>query len=136
MINIATLDALQDDELKSTQGLIDQILKKRDDSRKAKALEDARAIELRAENEARAVLAAAGLTLKDLNGNGKKKPAKGPVYHSGRGYQHPSDKTLVWNAKGQKPNWLRELESKGAAAVEAELSAVNDGITSPQRKNG
>lgn len=118
MINIATLDALQDDELKTTQGLINQILKKRDDSRKAKALEDARAIELRAEHEKRAILASAGLTLKDLNGNGKKKPAKGPVYHSGHSYQHPADKSLVWNAKGQKPNWLRQLEGEGGNAID------------------
>jgi hypothetical protein len=33
-------------------------------------------------------------------------------------YQHPSDKTLVWLAKGQKPNWLRELEAEGGKAVE------------------
>ena len=44
-----------------------------------------------------------GLSLKDVakpqkNGN------KGPVYHAGRQYQHPVNKTLTWNARGQKPN--------------------------------
>ena len=61
-----------------------------------------------------------GLSLKDLakakplkNGN-----AKGPAYHAGHQYQHPTNKALTWNAKGQKPNWLRELETSGAKAVE------------------
>jgi hypothetical protein len=107
MISISMLDVLQDDELRVTRGQIDEILKQRDADRKAKAIEDARA-----------TLAAAGLTLKDLGGNGKKKAAKGPVYHSGHTYQHPTDKTLAWNAKGQKPNWLRELENDGIKPLE------------------
>ena len=43
---------------------------------------------------------------------------KAPVYHGGRQYQHPTNKALMWNAKGQKPNWLRELEASGGKAVE------------------
>lgn len=108
MINIATLDALQDDELRSVIQQSETLLKKRDEERKAKAVVDARAI-----------LAAAGLSLKDLNGNGKKKP-KEAIYRGGRTYRHPSNKALVWNAKGQKPNWLRELEASGQKAVEVE----------------
>lgn len=106
MINIATLDALQDDELRSVIQQSETLLKKRDDERKARAVVDARAI-----------LAAAGLCLKDLNGNGKKK-SKEMIYHGGHTYQHPNNKTLVWNAKGQKPNWLRELEAQGGKATE------------------
>jgi hypothetical protein len=107
MIATATLEGLQDAELRSTKSLIDEILQKRDEDRKAKAI-----------IAAKATLAAAGLTFKDLNGNGHKKVAKGPVYHSGHTYQHPTDKTLVWAAKGKKPGWLWDLETAGATAIE------------------
>jgi hypothetical protein len=113
MINTTMLDALPDDELR---GVIEQsqlLLKKRDEDRKAKAVLDARAI-----------LAAAGLSLKDLSGSGKKKAGKGPVYHGGHSYQHPTDKTLVWLAKGKKPGWLVELEASGVSPVE--LAGEND----------
>jgi DNA-binding protein H-NS len=53
-----------------------------------------------------------------LNGKGKKKAAKGPVYHTGHTYQHPTDKTLVWNGKGKKPGWLVALENDGKTPVE------------------
>lgn len=118
MISIAMLSELQDGELRATIEQAENLLKQRDADRKAHAIEDARA-----------TLAAAGLTLKDLSGNGKKKVGKGPVYHSGRSYQHPGDKTLVWNAKGQKPNWLRELESKGGTAVDVQHFLVNKVIS-------
>jgi DNA-binding protein H-NS len=104
-----TLDSLARLEDAELQGVIEQsqaILKQRDEDRKAKALE-----------QARATLAAVGLSLKDLNGKGHAK-AKGPVYKGGHSYQHPTNKSLVWNAKGQKPNWLRELEAGGGKAVE------------------
>jgi DNA-binding protein H-NS len=101
------LGALQDDELRVVIEQSQGLLKERDDERKAKAL-----------NDARAVLAAAGLTLKDLNGKGKSKTAKGPVYHGGHTYQHPANKSLTWNAKGKKPGWLVELEGRGEATIE------------------
>lgn len=107
MITSATLNELQDDELSSTRGLIDEILRKRDEDRKAKAIEDARA-----------TLAAAGLTLKDLNGNGRSRSGKGPVYHTGHSYQHPTNKALVWNGKGKKPNWLLDIEADGKKPLE------------------
>jgi DNA-binding protein H-NS len=107
MISTATLNELQDDELRGTRGLIDEILQKRDEDRKAKAIIDARAI-----------LTAAGLTPKDLGGHGKAKSAKGPVYHSGHQYQHPTNKTLVWSGKGKKPGWVNALEAEGERAVE------------------
>jgi len=107
MIATATLEGLRDAELRSTKSLIDEILQKRDEDRKAKAI-----------IAAKATLAAAGLTLKDLNGNGHKKAAKGPIYHAGHTYQHPTDKTLVWAAKGKKPGWLVTLEADGKAAIE------------------
>jgi DNA-binding protein H-NS len=51
----------------------------------------------------------------------KVRPPKGEkmrVYRSGCRYQHPADKAMVWTGKGQKPNWLRELEAQGGKAVE------------------
>jgi len=105
MINVATLNGLQDDELRTVIEQSNGILKQRDEDRKSKALE-----------QARATLAAVGLSLKDLNGKGHK--PKGAVYKGGQTYQHPTNKTLTWNAKGQKPHWLRELEASGGKAVE------------------
>lgn len=106
MINIATLDALPDDELRVVIEQSQGLLRKRDEERKAKAVVDARAI-----------LAAAGLTLKDINGKCRKK-ANETIYRAGNSYQHPTNKELVWNAKGQKPNWLRELEAQGGKVTE------------------
>lgn len=71
--------------------------------------------------EAGAILAAAGLSLKDVarKGRGAKHGGgKGPAYHAGHRYQHPTNKALTWNAKGQKPGWLRQLEAEGKKAVE------------------
>jgi hypothetical protein len=80
-----------------------ELLKQHDRERKEKALTDARSI-----------LAVAGLSLKDVAGKGRGgKAAKPPVYLSGYRYQHPAKPDLVWNAKGQKPGWLRELEGQG-----------------------
>lgn len=107
MIKPDMLDALNDEELRSVIAQSHTLLKTRDEQRKAKALSDARAL-----------LASAGLTLKDIGGKPKKKAGGGPLYKGGRLYQHPSDKTLVWKANGQKPNWLRELEKGGSRAVE------------------
>jgi DNA-binding protein H-NS len=126
MISAATLNELRDDELRAFISQADGILKQRDDERKARAIVDARAVQAKALNDAKAVLEAAGLSLKDLGGNGKKKATKGPVYHAGHAYQHPADKTLVWNGKGKKPRWLVELESEGEKALE--ILAANDNV--------
>jgi DNA-binding protein H-NS len=107
MISQSILGALQDDELRVVIEQSEGLLKQRDEERKSKAL-----------NDARALLTAAGLTLKDLNGRGKSKVPKGPVYHGGHTYQHPMNKALTWTAKGKKPGWLVELEGQGKAAVE------------------
>jgi hypothetical protein len=74
-MKLDTLDALKDEEL---QGVIERaqvLLKQRDEDRKAKAM-----------NDARALLASIGLSLKDLNGKPKGKARKGPAYHSDHQY--------------------------------------------------
>jgi hypothetical protein len=106
MIKTDTLDGLSDSELQAVIDRSKELLKQRDDARKAEALE-----------KARTLLASVGLSLKDLNGKGKK-TSKGPVYHGGHTYQHPTNKALVWQAKGKKPTWLVALEADGGKAVE------------------
>ncbi len=102
------LDALGDDDLRAVAARCDVLLKEHDTERKDKALA-----------EARALLSAVGLSLKDVAAKHQKNGgSKSVAYHAGRQYQHPTNKALTWNAKGQKPNWLRELESSGGKAVE------------------
>jgi len=100
------LDGFEDAELREVIARAETLLKQHDTERKEKAM-----------GEARATLAAVGLTLKDLNGKGRK-ALKGPAYHSGHHYQHPTNKALVWNGKGKKPHWLGELEAEGVKPIE------------------
>lgn len=106
MFKTDTLDALNDSELTTVIHHAEGLLKKRDGERKAQAM-----------TEAKAILVAAGLSMKDLTGRSKAK-AKSTVYKNGHHYQHPTDKSLVWNGAGKKPNWLREVELNGEEAVE------------------
>jgi DNA-binding protein H-NS len=115
------LDAFDDDQVQEVRALCDKVLKFRDDDRKSKATE-----------QARAILAAVGLSLKDVAG-AKAKASKGPSYKGGHVYQHPTDKTLVWAAKGKKPGWLVELEARGGVAVEI---PANDNVQNSLRKTG
>lgn len=117
-MTLESLEKLHDNELEAVIGRSQEILKDRDRNRKDKAMEEARAILLRA-----------GLTPKDLTG--KRKPGKGgkgtgtaPVYRGGHQYQHPAKKELVWNAKGQKPGWLRQLEAEGGRAIEVPAASA------------
>ena len=105
-MKLDTLDALGDDDLRAVIARSAVLLKQHDTERKDKAM-----------SEARATLAAVGLTMKDL---ARKAPAKskGPVYHAGRTYQHPTKKVLTWPGKGKKPAWLTALEADGGKAVE------------------
>ena len=123
MINPNMLDGLNDEQLRGVINESQRLLKKRDEERKAKALSDARTL-----------LASVGLSLKSLSGKGKKKTGEASLYKGGHLYQHPTDKTLVWNAKGQKPNWLREVEGRGGKAVE--VYAANDNTPVPVKKTG
>jgi hypothetical protein len=123
MINPGMLDGLNDEQLRGVISESQRLLKKRDEERKAKALSDARTL-----------LASVGLSFKDLGGKAKKKAGEASLYKGGHLYQHPTNKALVWNAKGQKPNWLRELEGQGGKAVE--MQGANDNAPAAIRKTG
>ena len=86
------LEGTNDDEIRQIKVLADAVLKRRDDARKAEAIE-----------QAREMLAQAEPTFPDV-ARVRMKAAKGPSNKGGHTYQHPADKALVWNAKGQKPN--------------------------------
>jgi hypothetical protein len=98
------LESLSDAELQEVIARSQELLKVRDKERKEHALA-----------EARTLLSSVGLSLKSVAG---KSPRRAAVYHGGRLYRHPAKPELVWNAKGQKPNWLRDLEKEGNKAVE------------------
>jgi hypothetical protein len=119
MVKPDMLEGFNDDEIREIKLLADAVLKRRDDARKAEAIE-----------EARERLAQAGLTFADV-ARVKTRAAKGPSYKGGHTYQHPANRGLMWNAKGQKPKWLRELESSGGTAVE--LAANDNAIPAVKR---
>lgn len=137
MSNLDSLSALSDADLSAFGDRVKEIQKARDEERKAKALADAKALKAKMLAEQRAVLATAGLSLKDMNAK-KARTGKAPAYHVGRQYRHPSDAALTWNGKGQKPGWLRELEGEGGKAVELAPEAANDNLpkVAPVRKAG
>jgi DNA-binding protein H-NS len=124
-MKLDTLDALNDEELRAVTTRANELLKSHDDERKAKAIADAKALQAKMLADTKALLAQAGLSLKDM---GTKKPRSGktPAYHVGRQYRHPANKELMWNGKGQKPGWLRELEGEGGKALEVTPEAAND----------
>jgi DNA-binding protein H-NS len=101
------LQKLDDAALQAVIAQAEGLLKQRDEERKAKALE-----------QARAILEEAGLKLKDVATGKPHKNGKGQVYHGGHRYQHPDDESLTWGGKGKKPRWLLILESAGRRAVE------------------
>jgi hypothetical protein len=113
------LETLNDDELRGVIGKAQELLKDHDRERKEHALE-----------QARTLLSSVGLSLKDVAGKSAK---RAPAYRGGHHYQHPARPDLVWNAKGQKPNWLRELEREGGKAIERSEPA-NDNGAAPVRK--
>jgi hypothetical protein len=99
---------LPDDGLHAIETRCRELQLLHDRERKEKALE-----------QARTILTAAGLKLSDVaTGKAQKNGTKGPVYHGGHQYQHPTNKALIWGAKGKKPAWLAELEASGGKAVE------------------
>ena len=126
-MKLDSLNDLKDEELQAVIARSNELLMERDRQRKDEAVE-----------QARAILAVAGLNLRDVAAGKAPRGAngKGQVYHGGRTYQHPADKTKVWTAKGQKPGWLRDLEATGRRAVEIAPEAVNDNVPPSIRKTG
>jgi DNA-binding protein H-NS len=113
-MKLEKLETLKDDDLRAVIGRAEELLRLHDRERKDKALEDARAI-----------LASAGLSLRDVASKATgAKHGKVAAYRGGHHYQHPTNKELVWTAKGQKPNWLRELEAEGKRPVEVPVEAA------------
>ena len=101
-----SLEKLADDELRDIAARCEMLLKQRDAQRKENAIA-----------EARATLAAAGLTLRDIV---RKSPVKARTQSRAiNHHQHPTDKSLAWNGNGKKPAWLVELEKSGGSAIEA-----------------
>lgn len=74
MMALEFLDKMSDDELLQVRARTDELLKSRDAERKAKALEDARAIRKEAEEKERAVLASVGLPYKPATSKKRKAP--------------------------------------------------------------
>jgi hypothetical protein len=123
-MKLDSLEGLNDNDLQAVIARSEELLRLRDEDRKAKAL-----------SEARALLAAAGLSLKDVAARGKAaRHGKAAPYHAGTLYQHPTNKALVWNAKGQKPGWLRELEGEGVKPVEVAEAAVSESAPVASKK--
>ena len=132
---LGTLDALNDGELRAVIARANELLKAHDEERKAKALLDARALKAKALADARAVLASVGLSLKDM-GAKKARSGKPPAYHVGHHYQHPANKTLMWNGKGKKPAWLAAIEAEGGKAIEVAGEVADDNAPLPIKKAG
>lgn len=101
-----SLEKLADDELRDIAARCETLLKERDTERKENAIA-----------KARAMLAAAGLSLRDIV---RKSPVKARTQsRTVNHHQHPTDKSLTWNGNGKKPAWLAELEKSGGSAIEA-----------------
>ena len=105
-----TLESLTYDQLKAVVARSYDLLTTRDRQRKDKAIEDARAL-----------LASAGLTLRDL---GKKvsKPATGFKPKAGHTYQHPDNPALTCLGTGNKPKWWHDALKAGKEPID--LGAV------------
>jgi DNA-binding protein H-NS len=107
-MKLDSLEGLKDDELQQVVARANELLDARKQQKRHEAIE-----------QARAALAAAGLTVDDLRRSSKKSGKKaGPTYSTGGRYQHPDNPSQVWAGKGKKPHWLRDLEKKGGKPVE------------------
>src|SRR5579862_726672 len=128
-MNLDLLEKLADDDLRAVDARCLELLKQHDTERKEKAL-----------SEARSLLASVGLSLKDVARKALVTKSKAPIYHGGHTYQHPTNKTLVYNGKGKKPGGLTALEAEGKAALEVTNDNVAPGKTAddamPVRKAG
>jgi hypothetical protein len=113
------LDTLNDNDLRAVIARAQELLKNHDKERKEHALA-----------EARTLLSSVGLSLKAVAG---RSPKRAPAYRGGHHYQHPAKPDLVWNARGQKPGWLRELERDGGKPAERPREAARS--SSPMQRS-
>jgi DNA-binding protein H-NS len=107
-----TLDALTDEQVQSAVSYGQTLLKTRQEKREDDALETA-ATAMRAAGLTVNMKALRAMAKKAATVNGSAK------YKAGTHYQHPDDAGVVWSGKGQKPNWIRDLEAAGKRPVEA-----------------
>ena len=105
-MTLETLETLDDEELQECINRAGNLLSKRQEARRQEAIQ--KAIE---------ILNDAGVDPAVLTAR-RKPGTKAPVYRAGYRYQHPHNTELIWNGRGQKPNWLRLLEREGGKAVE------------------
>jgi hypothetical protein len=119
---LETIKGLTDEELQDLIIRAQELLKERDRERKDNAVA-----------EARALLASVGLSLKDVAAKAVKRTAA-VTYEGGQNYRHPTKAELLWNAKGQKPGWLRDLEKNGGRAIEIPEAATSNAV--PTKKSG
>jgi len=121
------LEELDDEELQAVIDRARELLKAREVARKKAAIE-----------QARTVLAAAGLTFRDVGSKGGPKAAKerkgaspqrgqAATYRPGWRYQHPKKPNLVWLADDKKPSWVHKLEAAGQRAIELSPEAAGEG---------
>lgn len=102
--NTASIEALESMDEAGLQAVIrraNELLKERERSRQRDAIE-----------QARAILAGAGLSVQDLvGGKGKKSSPSG---RAGARYANPADPSQVYSVgRGRAPKWYRELKEKG-----------------------
>ncbi len=104
---IPDMSALSDEELRAAIKSADALLKKRAGDTRQKAID-----------EAKAILAKAGLSLKDLGaGKPAAKAAAAPPLKKGERVVNPDNPSEVWEAgRGRRPKWVEK-----ALAAKAEV---------------
>ncbi len=98
------LNPLKDEELKDVIKRAEDLLEERKEARRQKAIDDAKAS-----------LAAVGLTFRDVGTQPSKRARKASAaLPGGQRYVNPANPSQVWiSGRGRRPKWLAELEAKG-----------------------
>ena len=103
-------DQLQDMTDEQLSGLIEDAQAEQQRRQKAKRQ--------KALDEAKAILSAAGLSLRDAlagsGGSGKKKAAGKPALKQGQRYVNPANSSQVYTTgRGRPPKWFSDLQARG-----------------------
>lgn len=109
------IQELSDQELHAVIRQAEELLKQRDHERKTKAQQDAAAVVAAAQEQARTLLAAVGLSYRPSVGS-RRSGRKAGVPPKPKVYQHPQRGELRWNGRGRKPQWVKEIESGPATS--------------------